>query len=257
MLRKFTLIELIVVISILGILLSILLPSLVNSRERARLLVCTSNLKQISVLKTIYGQSNNGYLPIYRTGIRSHHNIWGKDKIGLERSLAPYMNVDVSSNYLKATGSDIFMCPSAPVKFIQSTFKYEWFEDSNIGSYMNTYEGLYYHYAASTANTALANPSKKILQTTSYANPEQHPFQWCSRRQAPVWKELSSTQGNNLLAAASWHSRNDFAPRPTVFLDNHVRILKSPTYTKHGRQEIMHSGSGYYLRLLEHEVDEF
>ena len=149
------------------------------------------------------------------------------------------------------------MCPSAPVKFIQSTFKYEWFKDSNVGSYTNTYEGLYYHYFASTANTSNTDGRKEMLQSALYEKPSQHPYQWCSRRQAPVWDELDSIKGNNLLAAAGWHSRNDLGSRPTVFLDNHVKVLKQAKYTKHGNQEIMHPGSGYYYRLLAHEIEEF
>ena len=85
--KKFTLIELLVVVSILGILVSVLLPSLVNAREKARQSVCVSNIRQISVMKTIYSQSNSDYLPVYRAGKGSTHNVWGKDKIGLERAL--------------------------------------------------------------------------------------------------------------------------------------------------------------------------
>ena len=42
----FTLIELMLVISIIAILLTILLPSLSRARERAKFSVCKNNLKQ-------------------------------------------------------------------------------------------------------------------------------------------------------------------------------------------------------------------
>ena len=45
--KPFSLIELLVVIAILGILMSMLIPSLKNSREIARQAVCMSNMKQI------------------------------------------------------------------------------------------------------------------------------------------------------------------------------------------------------------------
>ena len=57
--RCFTLIELMVVIAIMGILLSILLPSLSRVREKAKRSVCLNNLKQCGVVSILYADSNN------------------------------------------------------------------------------------------------------------------------------------------------------------------------------------------------------
>jgi prepilin-type N-terminal cleavage/methylation domain-containing protein len=46
-LRGFTLVEVLVVVAVLGVLISILLPSLQQSRQAVRTSVCASNLKQI------------------------------------------------------------------------------------------------------------------------------------------------------------------------------------------------------------------
>jgi len=61
--ENFTLMELLVVVAIIGILISILLPSLVKARESARNAVCKSNLKQFGIATMAYVSKENGFLP--------------------------------------------------------------------------------------------------------------------------------------------------------------------------------------------------
>ncbi|MCM8531949.1 MAG: prepilin-type N-terminal cleavage/methylation domain-containing protein [Lentisphaeraceae bacterium] len=63
MTKKFTLIELLVVAAIIGILLSILLPSLSRTREITRRAVCKSNLSQVSKSAYAYASDNNNHVP--------------------------------------------------------------------------------------------------------------------------------------------------------------------------------------------------
>ena len=60
--KRFTLIELLIVISIIAILMSILLPSLNLVREKARGISCLSNLKQNGIATTNYMDSYDGYI---------------------------------------------------------------------------------------------------------------------------------------------------------------------------------------------------
>jgi prepilin-type N-terminal cleavage/methylation domain-containing protein len=61
--RGFTLVELLVVIAIIGLLISILLPSLAKARAQARQLECASILRQWGQAYFIYAAQNDGVIP--------------------------------------------------------------------------------------------------------------------------------------------------------------------------------------------------
>ena len=59
----FSVIELLTAVSIMGFLLALLLPALGRGRDQAKLTVCRSNLRSITVACLVYANQNNGFLP--------------------------------------------------------------------------------------------------------------------------------------------------------------------------------------------------
>ena len=62
-LSGFTLVELLVVISIIALLLAILMPALSAVREQGKTVVCKSNQRNAGMAFEVYCNENNGYFP--------------------------------------------------------------------------------------------------------------------------------------------------------------------------------------------------
>ncbi len=86
--KKFTLIEILVVVAIIGILASLLLPSLKKAREKARLASCINNQKQIAISFALYQDDSEGHYPIYGTS--------SDDKVSWDDQLSDYDGREIS-----------------------------------------------------------------------------------------------------------------------------------------------------------------
>ena len=74
----FTLIEMLVVITIISILIAILLPAIKRGKKQVRTIQCQSNLKQWINAVVMYQQENNGIMPysVYVDGPSNWTGAW-------------------------------------------------------------------------------------------------------------------------------------------------------------------------------------
>ncbi len=101
----FTLIELLVVIAIIAILAAILFPVFARAREKARQSACQSNLRQLGLALSMYGQDYDEILPLWSlvggnpdgSGVLPGYPYTWDEQIG------PYMR-----------NQQILICPSNP-----------------------------------------------------------------------------------------------------------------------------------------------
>jgi prepilin-type N-terminal cleavage/methylation domain-containing protein len=118
--NAFTLVELLVVISIIALLLSILIPSLNSARQYARRVVCGSQAKQIGLGLAIYANQNNNKLPSHTVAAYTH--LWDLATPTID-AIAKSLGV-ADPNTMK----DIFYCPAASRTILTDELKQSYWD---------------------------------------------------------------------------------------------------------------------------------
>jgi prepilin-type N-terminal cleavage/methylation domain-containing protein len=115
--RAFSLIELLVVISIIAILAAFLLPALASAKEKGRQTTCISNLRQWGLAYDMYAQDNQDFIPRRGQGVQPLQQIQRPDDwfnaLPVYFSLPTFQQM-VSNNATPAPQSgSVFICPTA------------------------------------------------------------------------------------------------------------------------------------------------
>jgi len=163
-LRGFTLVELLVVISIVAVLLSLLMPALGKARTMARKMSCSSNLRQINLAFDIYLGSNDYFYPAADDPIKG--TIWLWMGRGWKPMLQP--SIGIEGGQIK---SSILACPqdiTEPDKYDGTSYAYSmaFYHSSDQINAMNSPTNQYGMVSAPSISqriTDVRKPALKIL----------------------------------------------------------------------------------------------
>ena len=220
----FSLIELLVVISIIAAVLAILMPGLGKARIMARRTVCASNLKQIDIAMHSYLSTNDDKYPAAQDPLYS--NIWLWMGRGWRGFLSPHLGGKIDAN-----NPSVLLCPAdkiAPKKWESTSYSYSLvFYHSPEQIDMNDIEDY-------TSNTSLIKPSIP-QRSLNVAKPNGKIIigEWLSNHR--------QIEDGNDFGWWCWKGRRNY-----LFVDGHVQFLKAeeirpandgdpnPNLTKHG-----------------------
>lgn len=121
----FTMIELLVVVSIIVILISLLVPALSTAKATGKSIVCAKNLKQIGQSYNMYVDDNNGWLTVYGTG--KYLNL-------LMTYINPNFENNASGYKNKYKEAIIYHCPSATAEDSWSGSLYSYGQNEHMNS---------------------------------------------------------------------------------------------------------------------------
>lgn len=126
--RAFTLIEVLVAVTIIALLAALLLPAIQAAREAARRAHCLNNLKQFGLAINNYGSAYGGNLPFGASpqGYSIHVNLMPYMEMQpLYNSINQSFHAGISMNKVNSTAFDVscmtMLCPSDPYAAGQAT----------------------------------------------------------------------------------------------------------------------------------------
>lgn len=209
--KKFTLVELLIVISIIAILAGMLLPALNSAREKGRITTCVGNLKQFSSYAIFYTDDNDGW---YAAG-EWRRQLWDYLKTGIV--------YDTTRNYTVISRYSKLRCPTVPRKTREGNEINITYNIAGV-SYLPT-DGSYQGFAARDGsgtwvrrvrNSMVRMPSQKGYMGDYYTISHNYVIGW----------QDSSAANQRILYTPHYRTRGTL-----LFVDGHVENGSFPTGT--------------------------
>ncbi len=137
--RAFTLIEMLVVITIISLMIAILLPAIKRAKEEARRIQCAAQEKQVLMALLSYRDNNNGWFPEGQAGTPT---VIGGARQILEMLGGWYQGMDENDGPLK-----LLECPSRTSTFFPGNGnRVIYFQNSAYGAYAHSLHSTYMYF---------------------------------------------------------------------------------------------------------------
>ncbi|MCH2208002.1 MAG: hypothetical protein MK132_19305 [Lentisphaerales bacterium] len=211
--RRFTLLELLIIMAIIGLLFSLLLPGLQKTRDASRASVCLSNEKQIGIAMTMYAVSNaNAFvygLPMSAKDLGTTMPLDSKPPMEMLFNL-------VSNSY------EVFICPLDPSPEDYNFWRFQDrpnFSGTNArASYMFNEFGEWYY----------PRDMSRAMMFSDLANPSSWPMASDGTvvASSPQWTRCNPANSAQWGALDWWHSNSKVA---MLFGNGHVENISALT----------------------------
>lgn len=261
----FTLVELLVVISIIALLLSIMLPSLNAAREKARRVVCASNVKSQTTSAMIYSYDNKSYLPLWWGGSNHRLSLASESGVATTNGTSEhlkYYNRKVSlgllyPNYIR--DGHAFYCPSgrgfrydSNTYYGDNRFGFKYMDEPDTEYGLNTV-GSSYQYRGSLDPDTVPVPGREGLNLNPMNDPKRYKVVKILERY-PKWIILADYGGMKYGNMQGLINHMNTKGQPAYFnngyADGHVAayIVKRPWVYPLATSPF---DSGYILKKME------
>lgn len=198
--RYFNFVELLIVLAVIGIMISLIFPSLKKSRIVSYKSICQSNLRQAGIAHALYAYAHDKHFPVLENGSAYRH------MMGKSGDEVPYedrpLNLFIDTRTFSECPADI----GHSFHEIDNVFS-EWGSSYTAPSKNNLYGiGYFGHPQKPRTMDFYEFKDKKIIMV-------DHPY-WANRE----WTDPRS----------QWHSNSDLRQTNLLFLDMHVEFFTFP-----------------------------